>query len=184
MKEYTVKAGQQAARPLVFGVDSGRNPFAGWRMSLGKGWDYVLESNEDQWLKLCGETFNPVNRDKNAVMLAARRAPGEDWVELSPYYNVDGEQFYYENQDYPADWPVVRIPISEKRDFFYSYRTEKVRVTATIMLSDGSRYLHRFVHKGIGCFQSEVNFYFGGSIPAPQDISLWKEKLDVLEWGL
>lgn len=183
MRLYTVQPGKQAAAPLVLHTDFGRNPSAGWKMSLAHGWDYELPRNRDQWLKACGETFNLVNRDKNTVICGIRRLPGAELVQLSPYYNVDGEQVYWENQGRPDDWPVVNIPIDEERDFFFAYRAEGARVTTTIILPDWARYLHRFTHKGIGCIQSEVNFYFGGSEPALQQIGLWKQRLTYLDWG-
>lgn len=183
MKEYVVQPGKFAARPLVVRLDWGRRPSGAWRLQLGKGWDYKLPSNQSQWLKGCGDTFNPVKRNQNAVMLGIRH-DGEGIVQAAPYYNVAGAELGADGPDTPdelkPDWPVLEINPFE--DFFFAYRTEGARVTCTLIQGE-QRLLHRFAHTGIGCLQSEVNFYAGGSVPAVQEISLWKERLWWLNWG-
>lgn len=182
MKTYTVKAGQQAARPLVIAGDIfNRNPENGWEVRLIDGWDYELANN--QWVKLCGDTFNPVKRDKNTILLAARNHPKKG-LQITPYYNIDGKIYTADHPDTPdemkKDWPVIQVQTGKRIQF--GYKCEGARVTASI-LYDGQRVVHKIAHPGVGCIQSEVNFYFGGSLPAPNDIRIDKTRLLKLIWG-
>jgi len=182
MKKYTVQPGKFSARPLLFRMDLGRNPSGAWKIQLLDGWDYELPTNQSQWLKLCGETYNPVNRDKNAVMLAARYYQGK--IQIAPYYNINGARLGADGPDTPdamkPEWPIIEV--KPKRDIFFGYKAEGARVTTTVIAS-GERRLHRITHPGVGCTQYEVNFYAGGSVPAVQEISVTKGRLQVLQFG-
>lgn len=181
-KLYTVEPGKFAARPLVSQLPNiGRNPKDAWQVQLWDGWDYELPENQSQWLKVCGITFNPFNRNKNSIMLAARRYDGR--IEIAPYYNIDGARLGADGPDTPEmmqrDWPV--LVVSEEQMIHFSLNCEGARVTTTIAI-DGMRKIHRITHPGVGCFQYEVNFYAGGSVPASQEISVLKGKLTRLHF--
>ena len=183
MRTYTVQEGKQAARPMVINFGTGRNPVNGWEIFLRDGWDYRLEKNQTQWVKLCGDTFNAFNRDKNTILLGARSLPGAG-IQITPYYNVDGRIYTVDHPETPEelrkDWPKLTVLAGNRITF--AYKCEGARVTATILYKD-ARIVHRFTHSGIGCIQSEVNFYFGGTQPAPNDISIDKHRLTALNWG-
>ncbi len=179
MKKYTVKKGQHAARPLVLPRPRvGRSIRSAWRVRLGEGTSYTLARNADQWNKLAGETFNPINRSENAIMLAWRCVDGLHQV--TPYYNVKGAIWMPERHPakYP-DWPVIEV--KPGHDIYYGIHADGARVTVTIVYAD-QVFTHRVAHPGTGCFQYEVSFWFGGSEPAPQTMSIGKERLEVTKW--
>lgn len=186
MKEYIVNKGKHAARPLILKPEFGKLPSAAWKVQLGKGWDYELPRNRLQWVKICGHTFNPVNRNKNSVMLAARR--NKDKIELAPYYNINGESWYKGGgSDAPKEvqvtWPVVEIDLGSKEVITFFYFAQKGKIYSGIITDNEMKEKgHKILHPGIGCIQYEVNFWFGGSEKAPQDVSIFKQKTKVPHW--
>lgn len=173
MRTYTVAAGKQAARPLVspfprFGLRTGA-----WNVQLSDGWDYELPANASQWVKLCGDTFNPIDRDKNAVMLAARHFRGR--LEVTPYLNIQGERLFPESPGaYRGEWPVVEVEAG--RDIFFYYDVVAGKAHAHIDY-EGEVYELEIPHPGACRVRFEVNFYFGGSEPAPKQVSIRKKRI-------
>lgn len=182
MKKYTVQEGKQASRPLVWPLPRFGRPIALWRLQLGNGWSYQLPRNRTQWVKLCGETFNPIRRDKNAIMLAARHTV-EGGREITPYYNINGLDYYPESRDVPPElartWPVLKV--DTYTDILYGFTEDDDIVTVTIIYK-GETTVHRMVHDGIGCLRFEVGFFFGGSEPAVTDIDVLKERQTIIEY--
>lgn len=174
MRTYTVQPGKKAARPLVspfprFGLIAGA-----WRVQLLDGWDYTLPRNRSQWVKLCGETFNPIDRDRNAVMLAARHYNGR--LEVTPYLNIQGSAFFPESPgNILGEWPVVEVETGKDIFFYYD---GIAGIAHTHIDYEGEVYELNARHPGMCRIRYEVNFYFGGSEPAPKQVSIRKERID------
>lgn len=180
MITYTIKENEKIARPFVLPRPRvGRSFRSAWRIRLGEGTDYVLNRNVDQWNKLCGETFNPIDRSENAILLGWRHVNGIH--QITPYYNVKGEIWMPERRPakYSDNWPVIKV--EQDQDIFYGIYANRGRVIVTIGYV-GKVFTHRIVHSGTGCFQYEVNFYFGGQEPAPQLMQINKERLSLTKW--
>jgi len=179
MKKYSIKEGQHASRPYVLPRPRiGRSIRSAWRVRLGEGTTYSLDRNADQWNKLCGETFSPIHRSENAIMLAWRCVDGVHQV--TPYYNVNLDIWMPERHpDKYDEWPV--IDVKPGQDIWYGIHTERSRVAVTIATGD-QVFTQRIIHPGTGCFQYEVSFWFGGSEAAPQRMEILKERLTLTKW--
>lgn len=168
--EYTCQPGQFAARPPVLNIRQGVSPAGEWEVVLLEGWEYELPENQSQWLKLCGDSFRFIPSNKDAVMLAARHLNGV--IEVSPYYNENSAQLYYETS--PAGWPKVEVWPGQVIGFRYYVVPGAV---VTEIDYDGVQYLHSVNHSGITNHVREINFYAGGSVPPVAEISLKKRRV-------
>lgn len=167
---YTIKPGTFNCTPVIINSGNSDYPSGHWQIELLEGWDYILSSNQSQWLKLCGETFNVLSNNNNLVALGVRHYKNK--IEISPYYNRNGEQWYWEKRK-DESWPIVEVKQNEKIDFgYYTDDSDNIYV---IIDHNSSVYYHTFSipHKR---YWREVNFYGGGSVLPTKKLIIKKRR--------
>jgi len=184
MNLYKIKKGRHAARPLMLRIRC--NPFGiygnfrgHWQARLGDGWIYELPTNHNQWNKLCGDSFRLIDSSRQAVMLGVRHNEIYGLTEVSPYYNIGGNYVYYEAAGRPDDWPLVEVLPGQLIDFQYIVGPNNWVQTRIELPDIGRVEWHKIRHPAAGgsWFSREVNLWFGGTQPAPHDVTVWKKRI-------
>lgn len=201
MKKYTVHKGQQAAKPTIIFSAFSYKLF--WRklqhskvLEFDHTWKY--EFPEDQyndcqldWLKLWGydvKTIYPAN--DWTVMLAGRYNPEVNKIQVTGYFNNDGENIHpgsnwVNKKGYP-EFEILEFDVpeeGERHQVLTSVFVDKKKRLARIAFGDQrndngdlvytKEVLFKFTEK-LGWVAREINFYHGGNCDATQDINLYK----------
>lgn len=161
MQAYTIERGNQLSSP--------RTPKFLLRTVSGKGYftlaDYELDNGDQKdWNKLTGISFNPLIPNRNAAMIGWRWNPKTDKIELSAYFNVNGDKFYADKDNYP----IISISLSETFNFIVDYKsvivwTDSQQFNVPLPTNLRTPYLTSF----------RIQPYFGGNRSAPQKIQVF-----------
>lgn len=166
MTTYMIEAGKFYCSPRVFYAKDDRNPEGEWSVTLQRGWEYELPSNQSQWLKLCGDSFERVLNDHNSVMLGARYYDGV--LQVAPYYNVEGERRWASGDD----WPIVVVDTGKEIRFSYEAVDDVINTTIKYK---GKTYRHSMEVPHENYFR-EINFYGGGSVAPVTTLTIKKKR--------
>ncbi len=176
LTRYTIEKGSHAAKPRVFRL--------GWRTKI-RGWNVIFEdscrynlgpwtdsSDQKDFNKLVGLSFNLFTNHKESAMIGWRYNPESDLIELAPYYHIDGQVkinpgFTDENLFY-----AVRIGEEIQVSIGVDYE-QKLYYTRVIGIDYEKTVQMGFSHNS--CITREINVWFGGNQPAPQDITVLKK---------
>lgn len=186
-ERYSVAPNSFEATPSRVYTHHG-TPGGTWEIYFEQGWNYILPSNQKQWLKICGDALlqdiDDLSGNPNAVMLAARH-DGKGHIEITPYYNKNGYSHYPELFAINTTWPVFEV--NEKDLIKFSYRVEQSPsvpngltdyIITTLEVGDPVRLRaeHLFAMDGY-LFQREINFYAGGSVPTVDFLTIRKRRI-------
>jgi len=152
--------------------------------------------NQCDWSKLCGYSFHKLTNHKNSLMIAFRY-DRKGFIWLTPYYHEDGKRYTIgdiydpvtgnnENvpctttsgQSFPYNGtlaiqaePFQKITVEWFITSEPNYTQVTVTNTATAESFTFSKHWAEDVQR-----KREINAYFGGDEPAPQQITIWKKK--------
>ena len=127
--------------------------------------DYTLNpSDQKDWNKLTGISFNMLMPNRNAAMVGWRWNPVTDKIELSAYFNVNGQNLYAENMGYP----IVSVGLGEWFGFIVDYN----RVTIQKLNSAPVTVYCPKDLKATWLTSFRIQPYFGGNNPASENIEL------------
>lgn len=168
--ELKTAAGSHRSRPYRFIYKETSSQDLQWVVT--DSWRYNHgDADQKDWNKLCGFSFHLFTSHKNSAMVAWRwhfeeTALGDGWVELAPYFHVDGQTIKKDGQH--QDMKIARaIPGGDiKTRITPGERSVKVEITTA---TDTVVFIQPY--------QIETNRsvrwiwpWFGGNKPAPHDI--------------
>lgn len=201
MKKYTVKQGQQAARPTILFSPFSYKFF--WRklqhskvLAFDHTWRYEFPDGQkskcqNDWLKLWGYDVKSIYPANDwTVMLAGRYNLEKDKIEVTAYFNNNGENIHpgsnwVREKEFP-EFEILEFDVpeeGEKHEVLTSVFVDKKKRLAKVAFGDKrndngdlvytKEVIFKFTKK-LGWVAREINFYHGGDCKALHDINLWK----------
>jgi len=125
-------------------------------------------SDQWDWSKLLGVSWNWLNPDKAAAMIGWCYDPETKLIHLTPYFNRDGKRIYGEEVYKFPLWSKIRIKLnldeSSKTCYFTFQNIEagsdpKLTISKTYFIPYKKNYYL-------------INFYFGGNRTAPKCVAV------------
>lgn len=168
MKKYTFKKGKRKLKP--------REPLQIWQPGKFESVEYTVRFDEtiryslpgeeqEDWLKGGGVSFNLFTNHKNSTMWGFRYNPKFDKVELNAYAHIDGNTYY-------TKW-LVDLAINE---------TGKIKIYPgegdiwiTHFITDAKEVKIPWLIPNKALFYRRIKAWFGGTLPAPQDVNMYRE---------
>ncbi|MBK6950408.1 MAG: hypothetical protein IPH16_22135 [Haliscomenobacter sp.] len=175
LTEYTIKKGNHFCWPRVLKARNRVNAVF-WKVVFDKNSNYNLGNNDQEdWNKVLGLYFNFFNPRDNTVMVGWRYRPDRDLIELNAYYHLNKQTYYTESLMHirreEAVYIAIRIDWSARK---YLVVMESPKSGAK------ARHEMPFAHPEKRFW--EINFYFGGNRPSPQEISIRKGNIGERDW--
>jgi hypothetical protein len=132
---------------------------------------------EDQWdlNKLVGISFHYFNPHINTAMVGWRHNPEKHLIELVPYWHLDGKRYFRETD-------FVEILPNETFDVTIISDKKQKQVTTIIKTQKGIFSETKTIRK-IGKRVVLINPYFGGTSPAPCIMTVFCERLDLINYS-
>ncbi|MBK8653355.1 MAG: hypothetical protein KBG02_08205 [Haliscomenobacter sp.] len=175
LTQYTIKKGNHFCWPRVLKSRNRVNAVL-WKVLFDKNCNYDLaNSDQEDWNKVLGIYFNLLNPRDNTVMVGWRYQPDRDVIELNAYYHLNKQTYYTDSLMHirreEALFVAIRIDWSARK---YLVQMESPK--------SGARATHEmpFAHSEKRFW--EINFYFGGNRPSPQEISIRKGDIEERDW--
>ncbi len=177
METYTIAEGNHFSFPRLFKFTFQPREIA-WKVIFNEDCNYVLRTetgevsvDQKDWNKLCGSFFSLLSTRNDTAMIGWRYNIEEDLIELAPYYHVSGSRDMF-----PPLLSVKRGKLVEVR-LYVDWDEKTYRWTLTseeVTQEHEMKFSHNWKLSGF------INFYFGGNMPAPQQVSVQME-VEVVE---
>ena len=170
MKKYTFKKGKFNLTPgEPFQLwQPGKVGILQWTVQFDETCRYIQpHSEQEDWLKGGGVTLDLLSNHKNAVMWAWRYNPDTDKIELALYAHKGGDRYFTK--------PLASVAVG-------------ITFTVRIFKSSGTMWRVEF-DTGEGWTGDAVQIpydgflyrrlpaWFGGTLPAPQDVNIYMDFL-------
>ena len=167
---FLIEKGEHAAHPtLIAGIQAIEVTSQKWEVVFGEGTNYDL-ANIDQadYNKLCGRTFDLLDRNYEAAMIGWRYNSMNGMIELVGFFNQEDEHYII--------GPIMEVAQCEVFEVQLSIDFDAKIYSWVITKEDGSfqQYSFQFQHDLRASY--EVNVYFGGNQRAPQDMQIYKRE--------
>ncbi len=121
---------------------------------------YSLDhTNQGDWNKLTGISFNRLNPTKNAILIGWRYNPTEDVFEVAPYLNINGRHVAADSTS--NNWEISKSRIEESVWIYIGY--DKIQINNWTLNVSG--YL-----KTNFLTSYRIQPWFGGDSSSPHDI--------------
>lgn len=166
--EYTVKTGNHKFSPYEAGFTSGNEwTFDVLCTSLSS---YVLPfPDSEDWNKMTGISWSLLSNTKRSTMLAFRDRPSAQTTEYSFYSHTQNGVIKDRAILTVAYGTIARYKIKELSGDYVSLRLENTQT---------GQYIEDVVHiTGRGLTKRYVGTYFGGTSPAPNNVTVFVFKL-------
>ena len=167
--QFTIGKGSNFATPLANILNYGKPSRIVWAVMFDKSCEYpqlVLNGQPyNGFNKAAGIAFNLLKPNDNAAMLGWRWNALTQLIELTPYFNVDGDNVYDESNMLtcvPGDSVSVIVTIEQTKLVSVIVRTTRGRIFKSV------QFKNTF---GWTSIYHIVNIWFGGQLPAPQTVS-------------
>ena len=171
MKEYKVKKGDFYFSPRTFGIHTGVKEKQ-WRVRFNQSCIYDPIDKENDWNKGAGWSYG-LDIHKNSVRWAWRANKQYNAIEIAVYV--------YQNGIRAVSTENIYVPINQ--DIFIRLRANGAFVSLfTREFETGLRRNITFPFSAKTKWGRWSGLYFGGSNPAPQDITIYMEKLQLQEY--
>lgn len=141
-----------------------------WRYSFEDNCRYVLHNAEHQlnWNKVGGISFGTLAKpDMNSAMVGWRYDTKANEINIAPYFNIDGAYIMAKE---PSQWLSLQPGTYFTSSIVSDYESKKCTLTVSI---DGGASVSRTVEfKKKFKNSKQINFYFGGTDPAPNTVTI------------
>lgn len=166
--EYKVESGKHDFKPNKFKILGSGSIHHRYFVKFNEKSKYII-NKEDQldWCKGGGVSNHLFTNTKNSVMWAFRYNTKIDSFELSPYFNINGGNFYAENLKIPTvktKNQVIIIDIFRKKhsSTVIMYSEEGVTLCNTTVATEKPKHFSRL-----------IGAWFGGNRTAPHDVYIY-----------
>lgn len=153
-----------------------------WQYAFDENCRYIIpkphESHQLNWNKVGGVSFGSAlkNPDQDAAMVGWRYDLVKKEINICPYFDVNGEYIYAKN---PEEW--INIQPNEKFTSLIEYDNGSCKLT----IESGEGTVSRMVKFSENYkYSKQIDFYFGGTDPAPQTVTIQIELLDIKKGGI
>ncbi|MEO1260644.1 MAG: hypothetical protein AAFZ15_17740 [Bacteroidota bacterium] len=146
-----------------------------WQYEFEENCRYVLANKNHQlnWNKVGGVSFGSAlkNPDQDSAMVGWRYDTEKKEINICPYFNVNGAYVYAKE---PSQW--LNIQPGTKFTALTEYHDKKCTMTIEV----GGQQVTRSVEfSGDFKYSKQIDFYFGGTDPAPQTVTIQVQLLDI-----
>jgi hypothetical protein len=167
MKEYIVPQGQHAFKPNIFSLGRNRQRLQGkakFGPSCFYDQQYIDGKPYDGQNKLIGLQFHLSKKHENDAIISW--ACKEGIIGVGDYWHVDGSAGIW--------WRQPMIIVGPGQEFEWKIEASIKKNTVDIFLrTEYTKWVRRRKEMNVGCWSWVLPPWFGGQLPAPQNMRLY-----------